>query len=231
MSSESNRIGLKRIYDWSHTAKWHEVLRTAVSRRLCASLGVSNCIRLKAPSMNHTPPARYRTTQFFRSRNRGNAVIVALIGLVGVVLAALINKGVIFNDKKVEEAKLPPSKIEQSAPLPSPSAWPSTPYKTKPIIIKNAPSQEAPTTEQTDGTKERVAVCQDNCGSNYSSCVKPARRKLDTCLGKCETLCSVCKSDSCFKSCESCQELCSSSSNDAIDLCKEGFNACKFDCR
>ena len=179
--------------------------------------------------MDHTHPAHYRTTQFRRGRNRGNAVIIALIGLVGVVLAALINKGVIFKEEKDAATKPPPAKIEQQAP--SPSAWPATPYQAKPIIIKKPQPQAAPATEQTEGAKARVAACQNNCANIYSSCANPAKRKLDTCLGKCEKLCSVCKSDACFKSCESCQEMCSSSSNDAIDSCKEDFNSCKFDCR
>jgi hypothetical protein len=181
--------------------------------------------------MNHTKPTRYRTATCPRGRNRGNAVIIALIGLVGVVLAALINKGVIFKEEKEAATKPPPTRIEQPAPPPSQSAWPSTTYEAKPIILKKPQPQVAPTIEQADGAKERVASCQNKCANNYPSCTNPVKRKLDACLGKCENLCSVCKSDACFKTCESCQEMCSSSSNDAIDSCKEDFNACKFDCR
>lgn len=183
--------------------------------------------------MKHNHQAGNRSTYYGRSRNRGNAVIVALIGLVGVVLAALINRGVIFKEGDDAAAKRQPTpaKVEQPAPAPSSSAWPSISYQPRAIILKNAQPQAAPEADQAQGVKERVVACQNKCANNHSSCANPAKRKLDKCIGKCEGLCNVCKSDACFNSCESCQEICSSSSNDAIDSCKEDFNACNFDCR
>lgn len=75
---------------------------------------------------------------------RGNAVLVALIGLIGLVLSALISRGY-FDDKEETQAAI-------VAPEPAPAPDPMSPP------VEEPPSEAAPAAPDASASEEQAAA-------------------------------------------------------------------------
>lgn len=86
-----------------------------------------------------------------KTHQRGNAVLVALIGLIGVVLSALISRGY-FDSKEETQAAAPPA-WPAPAPAPTVHSGEETPPEPAPAASEASASEPE---EGTPSTSDKV---------------------------------------------------------------------------